>query len=276
MNIKRNYVLMGLVLLLIVWTGNIFYYQKHVLKEPLFIKHYYDVKQGMENFRLFYIDSINQREEIAYVTFPELGQEYTRTEIFKSNSDNRYYNLNIINVIRNVYSDNGIPEGMKNKVLTKARVYFTNGNTLDVDIGRIYLYSDGIDKYTFDSVSGMGSSDNTGNAIFSSPEDLKIYGVSSKFPELMDELILISINGVPLREVKFPINVKKGDTITVEYKFRFDSENINRNNAYEFPVYILTENEAGIKGANPVFVNYWLQSPEEYDIPEMLKNRGDD
>lgn len=276
MNIKRNHVIMGLVLLLVLWTGNIFYYQKHVLKEPLFIKHYYDVKQGMENFRLYYIDNINQKNEIAYVIFPEIGYEYTRTEIFKSNSDNRYYNLNIINVIRNANSDNGIPEGMKNKVLTKARVYFTNGKTLDVDIGRIYLYSDGMEKYTLDSVSSMGSSDNTGSTIFSSPDDLKIYGVGSKFPELMNDIILISINGVPLREVKFPINVKKGDNITVGYKFQFDSENINRNNAYDFPVYILTENEAGVKGANPVFANYWLQSPEVYDIPEMLKGRGDE
>lgn len=276
MNIKKKYVLLGLLLLTAAWLGNIFYYQKHVLKEPLFIKHYYDVKQGMDSFRLYYIDNINQKNEVAYISFPEIEEGYTSTEIWQHNSDNRYYNFKIINVRTNGVSDGNIPENLINKVITKAIVYLNNGKSFDVDIGKIYLYNDRSDERILHSIRTMGSSNNTGSTTFTSPAHSKIYGVSTKFPELMDGMLNVSINDIPLEDVKFPINVNMGDNITVNYGFKFDRKDINRNNAYEFSIDLLTENSVGEKGVNSAFVDYWLQSPEEFDIAAMLKDRGNE
>jgi hypothetical protein len=85
MNIKRKYVILGLVLLIIAWVGNIYYYENHKLKKPLFIKHYYDIKNGMDFFRLYFIDNINEKNEISYVSFPELEDGYISADILNYN-----------------------------------------------------------------------------------------------------------------------------------------------------------------------------------------------
>lgn len=276
MNIKRKHVMIGLALLAITWAGNIFYYQKHILKEPLFIKQYCDVNQGRDSFNLYYISNINEKNEMAFITFPEIDPAYVRTEKWKHNSDNRYYNFNILNVKINEASDGKIPEEIKNKVLTKARLHLRDGKTVDVNIGKIYLFCDETRYGGLQEKRSSASNNLTGSRTFLSTEDLKIYGVSTKFPELMNGTLEISINDLPLKDIKFPINVNSGEWVQVRHKMQFNEDDINRNNSYDFSIYLLTENEAGEKGASPVFINYWLQSPEEYDIPEMISDRGDD
>ena len=73
------------------------------------------------------------------IVFPEIGQDsisFTDSDI---NSDNRYYKLKCISV--NIYNtdENKVPDNLKNKVITKATVIFTNGKVINEDIGKIYL-----------------------------------------------------------------------------------------------------------------------------------------
>lgn len=276
MNIRRKYVLLGFIFLSIAWAGNIFYYQKHILKEPLFIRQYCDVNQGRDSFNLYYISNISEKNEMAYITFPEIDSAYVRTEKWKHNSDNRYYNFNILNVKINEDLNGKIPDGIKNKVLTKARLHLRGGRTIDVNIGKIYLFCDETRYGGLQEKRSLASSNHTGSITFLSAEDLKISGVNTKFPELMNGTLEISINNLPLKDIRFPINVRRGESVNVHHKMQFNKDDINRNNSYDFSIYLLTENEAGERGANPVFINYWLQSPEEYDIPKMIRDRSDD
>lgn len=274
MNIKRKYVLIGLVLLLIAWMGNVFYYQKHVLKEPLFIKHFYDIKQGMRHFNLYYIKNINSKDDVAYISFPEVDGLNLSSNVNYHNSDRRYYELKILTIIINEGKLEKIPDDLRNRVITKARVHLTNGKEMDVDIGKIYLYCDGAEQSKLKWKSGMGSSDNSGSTSFVSTENLKVYGVKYKFPELKDDVFDININETPLRDIKLPINIKKDDKLEVKYHLKFDDNDIRRNNAYNFSIDILTEDMEGNKGVDSEFANYWLQSPEEYDIDAMIRNGG--
>lgn len=275
MNFKRKYILMGLVLLLIAWIGNIFYHQNHILKEPILIKQYCDVNQVKPSFYLYYIANINQENEIESISFPEIEPSYVHIERYAFN-DNRFYKLNIIKVNINIDHKGNIPNGVKNKVLTKARLNLRNRKIVDVNIGRIYLFSEDTGSGKLKSSGLESRSQYTGSTTFSSPEDLKVYGVSTKFPEMMDGPLEIYINNAPLKDVKFPINVNKDGNIKVGYKLQFDKEDIRKYNAYDFSIYLLTEDKKGEKGVNPVFINYWLQSPEEYDITAMIRDRSDD
>jgi len=276
MKIKRKYVLLGLALLVIAWLGNIFYYQKHVLKEPLFVKHYYDVVQGMDNFRLYYINNINSKDDVVFITFPEIDEKYPVSTLDNFNTDGCYYNLKIITININKDSTGNIPEKLKNKIITKAKVYLKNGREMDVDIGRIYLYSEELDERGLHCDSSGGSSNNSGFANFSSNKSLKVLGITYKFPELKDEAFTISINGTPLKDIKFPYHVNPDDNLRVDYEFKFNTKDMRRNNAYDFKINVLTEDAVGKKGENAVYADYWLQSPAEYDIDEIIRNRGND
>jgi hypothetical protein len=275
MNIKRKYVILGLVLLIIAWVGNIYYYENHKLKKPLFIKHYYDIKNGMDFFRLYFIENINDKNEISYVSFPELEDGYISADILNYNSDDRYYRMKIIQARIPRSSDGIVPEFLRNKTITKVRAYTMDGKTYDMDIGKIYLDWDVPGEHSMESTSSGASNNNTGYTTFSSKSDIKIYDVTCKFPELLDGLVEISIKGTPLKDVRFPLELKKGDTITVDYRFMFEKDDIRQNNAYECSIDLLTEDESGKKGVSSAFINYWKQFPEEYDIAAMRKDRGD-
>lgn len=275
MNIKRKYVIIGIVLLVIAWAGNIYYYKMHVLKRPLFVNHYYDIKNGMDVFRLHFIENINDKNGIAYVSFPEIEDGYLSADIFNGNSDDRYYSMKTIQVRIPRSSDGIVPESLKNRVITKIRAYTMGGRTYDADIGKIYLDWDVPGEHNLEFVTGQGSSNNTGYTMFSSKTDMKIYGVSSRFPEMMDKPFYIAIDKTPLKDIKFPIELKKGTTITVDYGFMFDGEDIRKNYAYEYTIDLLIEDESGKRGVCPVYISYWVQSPEEYDIAAMRRDRGE-
>ena len=65
MNLNKKFIAIGLILLIFSWVGNISFYEKQILNEPIFIKHYYDVESGMSNIRLYYIQNINSQEQVA-------------------------------------------------------------------------------------------------------------------------------------------------------------------------------------------------------------------
>lgn len=274
MNIKRKYVLLALVFLIIVWIGNILYYQNHILKEPLIIKKYCEINQRIPSFYLNYIGNTNHENDIESISFPEIEPAYVNIERIMFNN-NRFYRLNRIRVNINIDPNGSIPEELKNKVLTKARLNLTNGKKMDVNIGRIYLFNDDTSFSKLEANGLESSSLHTGSRTFFSSEDLKIYGVSSLFPELMDGPLYIYVNNVPLKEVKFPISVNKDESVKVAYKIGFDEEDIRRYYSYDFQFYLIIENKAGEKETRSVNVSYWLQTPEEYDIPLLLRERGD-
>ena len=96
MKLNKKLVAFGLVLLVLFWIGNIVCYQKHVLKEPLFLKQYYDDKMVTGDFQLYYIQNINDNVTVANIIFPEIGNQ---SYFFNDNgsytsTDRKYYKFN--------------------------------------------------------------------------------------------------------------------------------------------------------------------------------------
>lgn len=99
MNFNKKYIVFGSVILVLCWTLNLVYYQNKVIKDPLFINHYYDIPRGMSSFDLYYIQNLSSQSKVTSIIFPEIGEQhinFTETEV---NSDNRYYTLKNIRVI---------------------------------------------------------------------------------------------------------------------------------------------------------------------------------
>ncbi|MBU3188962.1 hypothetical protein K9O30_07775 [Clostridium bowmanii] len=273
MNFNKKYIILGLAILVLCWTLNIAYYQNKVIKEPLFINHYYDIPKGMNSFDIYYIKDLSSQREITSVIFPELGTQsmnFTDTDV---NSDKRYYMLKNIRIDILNGSDSDIPEEYKNKVITKAIIEFSDGKTMNVNLGKIYLFSDELLARAFKFYSASSSSDNTGSSNLIADKDLKVTGIDGRFNEEVKDILEIKVNNKLLSEVKFPLYLKKGEILYINYGFNFNENLIKQNNAYSFPLNVLTEDLSGNLGSTPCFFNMHMQSPKYFDI-DALKNIG--
>lgn len=253
MNFNKKHIVGGIVLLLLLWTANIVYYKSHGLKDPIFIKHYYDVKKGMNSFRLHYIDNINSEDRVVGIVFPEIGEQQIYCSQFSQNIDRRYYELKILTV--NIFNGdaNKIPEEYKNKVITKARIILSKGKIMDVDIGKIYLYRDEIENRHLQGNRVSSSNDNTGSAYYVATKDSIVKGIGSKFYEEVKDILKITINEKELSNGIFPIELKEGEALDIRYGFEFSKDDIRKNNIYDFSIDILTEDLQGNEGAIPYF-----------------------
>lgn len=275
MSFNKKYVILGLVILSLLWTGNIVFYNKYQLKAPIFIKNYYDIKRGIPSFDLYYIENINAKDKVVSITFPELGQQqYLNCNKMQCNTDGRYYSLNAIR-IENFYGYmNDENNELKNKIITKGHITFESGKTMDVPLGKIYLNSDTTNGKDLKQISVSSSSDYTGGTVFSATKDLKVVGISGKFYDELKDILKININGKELSENTFPISLKSGESINISYSFKLKEKDLRSYNAYDFYIDLLTEDMSGKKDSGSIFVNFHCQSPEYYDIETLKKNRG--
>lgn len=273
MKFNKNYIILGSAMLVLCWTLNIAYYQNKVLKEPLFINHYYDIPQDMNSFDLYYIQNLSSKNEITSIIFPGIGTQHMNFTVTDVNSDKRYYMLKNIRINILNGSDNHIPKEYKNKVITKALIEFSDGKTMNVNLGKIYLFRNELAAGDFKFYSASSSSDNTGSSNFTANKDLKITGIGGRFNEEVKDILEIKVNNKLLSDIKFPINLKKGEILYINYGFNFDRNLIKQNNAYSFCLNILTEDLSGNKGSTPCFLNMHMQSPEYFNI-DILKNNG--
>jgi hypothetical protein len=275
MNINKKITALGVFLLLLLWTGNIAYYKMHDLKEPLFTKHFYDIKHGMNSFRLYYLQNINDNSQVINIRFPELGDTFVNFEDSKTNNGRRYYKLKQLYITLRSMDPNNLSDAYKDKILTKAEIQFNNGKMLEIDIGKIYLYSSADERPVLKTYSSSGSSDNTGSTTFGIDGNLKVKGVYCKFPELLETAMSISINGHSLNQIKFPLELKQGNNLTLSHSYNFEKNDIRRNYAYHFTIDTLTEDDNGEQGYSYAYTHYWLQFPDAFDIKALKKERGE-
>ncbi len=275
MNLNKKHVVIWIVLLVAVWAGNIFYYQRHVLKEPLFIKNYYDIREDYGFFRLIYIDNINSERNVTSIVFPEVGSETINFTEQDYNSDNRYYRMKLINV-KLEKDDNIIRKKYLNKLITKAEVHLSDGKVINADIGKIYISGNMDDSGAelFAAESTISSNNNTEQVTYRVSKDMKILSISSRFFEIMEDVLDIKLNKKPLKEISFPMELEKGDTLEIDYEFKFTDGDIRQNCAYNFPLYFMVEDMEGKKESRICGIDYWLQFPELYDINDLKEDRG--
>lgn len=278
MNYSKKLIVTGLILLAVAWTVNVFYYNSRVLKEPLFLKHYYNINSGWSEFQLFYLQNINSAQNVVIISFPELNKQYVPFVETEWNSERIYYKMKNLRI--NMFNGKAeqIPADLKNKVITKAEVHFSDGKTMTVDLGKIYLYSDTPDKKETVNLKNSGStssSDNTGSASFIAGRDIKILGLSFRFSEIVGDALKFRINGQDYNDISLPMNIKANENVSIEYSFRLDKNDIRSSYVYSFPIEVLTEDSNGYREKSTFqIINYWQQHSKGYNIKELLKAQG--
>ncbi|MHC1683939.1 MAG: hypothetical protein AB6733_13445 [Clostridiaceae bacterium] len=274
MKLNKKLVAFGLILLILIWIGNIFYYEKHVLKEPLFLQNYSDVYTDLGSLQLSYIQNINYQDRIIDIYFPELEIHPLILNDIDMGTNNNNYKLKTI--LLNMFNDplNKTSNDYKDKVITKAEVKFSSGKVLLADLGKIYIQGDSSSVDTrADNIklhSTSVSSDNTGYESFGVMKDLNITWIYSRFYEEIKDVLKITINEKELSDITFPIKLKQDEPININYSFKFDKNDIRKNYLYNIRFYIFTEDSQGNKGYE--FFNINSQPPTESLDINLLKN----
>lgn len=273
MKLNKKLLAVGIALLILLWTGNIYYYEKRILKEPLFIKCYYVLPNDTGIFNLSYIQNINSQDKIASITFPKLGIQPLSFQEVDMNSDNKYYMLKMVSI--DLFNDftNNLKDAYKNKLITKANITFTSGKTMTVDLGKICFSGYEIQSKNLIQDSISSSTDNIGGVTFRAQKDLTLLIIKNNSFEESKDLLKIRIDEKDLSDVTFPIELKKGQVLYMNYEINHSVTDIRKNYSCNLDLDILTADSQGNKEYSSFYLTPSLnQSPKYYDI-ETLKNQ---
>lgn len=274
MKFNKKLIYSLLTLLLLCWIGNIIYYKNHIIDKPIFLKHYYSVKSN--NFLLYYLNDINSQNRVTNLEFPELGTESIPFSEFDLNTDNRYYSLKTLSVTPFYYINDTVPNRYKNKVITKANITFSNGNTQTIKIGQIKLLDNNLNTSSLNQGGVSCSNDNSGDFSFTTDKDIYITGIDTKSYDPVKDVIEISIDGKPLSKVKFPIMLRAKYQIDISYNFNFSKNPSVKNNVYLFNLELLTKDLNGNNGITPCYIQMQPNMPDDLNIDVLKNEKGRD
>lgn len=204
---KRNRVLAGLVVLTLLWGGNIFYFEKHKLKEPVFLKHYYDLTlYGNElNLELFYLT--NEQDNVKNLQVQLLGQDVP----FLIRSENTTVRTSRY-ALKQLYVR--IPKAelqrlhMNELSFSDVAVQFSGSRPVQTNIGNIRIRLDQpneTNKPILPRSSG-GSSDSRSFAQFELEQPGKVETIEFPKDHPAQDIYHLSVNGQPWQGTPLPID----------------------------------------------------------------------
>ena len=271
---NRRILKIGIVLVCVTFALNVVIYRCSELKEPIFLKHYYELNfyDGMA-FRINYICNKNDMYKVAYVNFGEELEEYLyiSTDDIKSTVIGNYKLNEIVFTLRN-YNGEGIENFLEdNLILGEAEIQFSNGKAMNVDLGKIILKpkadtSDAIDMYMSSS-----SNDNTSRCEYRVNETVKIQSIESNEDD--SEILEVTFNGKNIRDIAYPIVLEKGNIINIASKPKLSSNDIRKYDYYDINKSIKFIDRNGQEQTQRVldlrytpYFNYW-------DMLKVIKSK---
>lgn len=271
MKINKKVVIFLLIGLILVCSGNIIYYEKHVLKSPLFIKNYSALSKGLD-LKIHYIQNINSKDKIVSIELPELKNEMLNFREEDVSSDKVNYKLKEI-IIK--FPDDDIVK-YSNETITKAKIKFSNQKTINVNLGQIYIDGN-IEpnedlKNISNSVSYPQNGELSGNSTLEVYRNVKIIGIGNRFSKVTDGILKLKLNEKNISDVNFPMNANVGDTIYLEYELNFKEDDERINNDYGLQLNILTEDSAGNKKVQDIPITRSINSLDGINIKLLKKN----
>lgn len=227
MSIKNKLFWGALLLISVSWVVNVIYAQSQKLAEPIFLPHYMITEQNSANsLDLYYLTNANDPAKIKRISFNGFtgyveGEQWDRTIQTLA-----HYALRQATI----YID---PLDLETPLTEKQTteeidVFFSDGSTLTTSIGEITMLPDMPMNDVLDPIGTSGS--NRGDSVewYQVKEDLQIDQVLMDIPKGFESNLTVRLDaptlakdaadgvvGIPLDELKFPFELKKGDTLYI-------------------------------------------------------------
>ncbi|WMJ22417.1 hypothetical protein RBG61_10510 [Paludicola sp. MB14-C6] len=203
------------------------------IKSPVLLKHYYDVDAHYDtNFIMSYITNSYDTKKIKAVEFPELKNDNITLSFGVPCHESIKFNYKqcsfYVDVRKKEINSN---ENLDDIQLTKMKVTYDNGDIQIVDIGKIVLSSSKI--YT--ATEMVSASSSTNNAYMNKvrfKQDVKLNKLSSVLDSELEDALNLQLYRAPLKELKLPIQLKRGEILTVNAAIQFDKNDNRKFNCY--------------------------------------------
>ncbi len=186
---SRIYYVLYIGILIIVVSSiiNITYLSNLRLDEPVFFKHYYEMLLSKNNngiIDFYYLTNADDNKRIVEIYFPYINGNKDFIVRNSIDMNYKYYNVKKFEVIMplnlDTYSQLGEELNLRDAV-----VYFSNGNSIKADLGKIIIKKDDNNKKNYlDNVMTSASSNNTSKCIFKVKEPIIINSITTN---LLDE-----------------------------------------------------------------------------------------
>jgi hypothetical protein len=201
--LKEKVLWVGIILVLLSWAGNYYYFQSKQLEHPIFLDHFYETYLQDETYLTFYYLS-NKRDnsEVSYVliddveaypvSFDGFTMWTTNTPRFEQEFSHQYIksvriqlpqlDLPIIKGSDDVWSFENI------------HVVFSDGETLTTDIGKVNVYGKLPDDEVFESRMSSGSSNHRSTESMVAIKELSVEGVNIPFSKDLAQDVYVKLN----------------------------------------------------------------------------------
>lgn len=282
---KTGLILIGVTLLLNICT--ILFLR---IKEPVFLHHYYEHKMYLQNennlfysvgldgpIKLQYVTNITDDKQVIGITFKEAPDLYVNASeyqpaifspgMFYSSSDNNTLGTEIGTYsLRTVYLNINIPiDSVSDQLeLSEAIILFSGGGQLEVNIGKLILYKDGLSSGNYlMEYSGSSSSSGKSDISFKLLNDIRIKTIT--FLDELKNYMNLEINNLEYTTVNDK-EYKKDDTIYISNAL--NPQIIKDLSFIRFGIYprLYYENSQGNTYYEPLF----RVSNDNYNNPSFL------
>lgn len=297
-----NKKILGIALLVIVvsWVGNLWYYQSKQLDEPLFLKHYY---ASVDTFELYYLMNKQDPKKVQSIEFSDGTVMYPRYENSGIHQDNPRLSYNVRSESTHYWMSAvrfNAQQLTRKKVDHEGEAIITmdDGEMIVADIGRIFTEEPQQSSSIFQSNMSSGGSDGRTTQSYTVGETIEIEEISSAFPKLTDEMLIKihtgsnrnqtteghvpdwyeeerdleweKVSGVNLRNIDYPLVVERGEEIRQTIQHNKDALI-----AYWFPLKVKGTTNSGEAFAERFLVyNHPQFTTEQMD--ELVEREGDE
>lgn len=287
--LKTSIILIAIAL--VISMGTSFYLK---LDKPVFLEAYRDIDlpiydtgyYGDVEFHLRYITNANDTRMVNHIELPEVANFRGYANETGGFMFNFFNNVNGQDIgqqvgpysIRTVYvqlSAHDVPVTDEEFHLTKARVYFNNGEEMDIDLGELVFYGYRHSGGHLDFRSGSGSSDGTSSTHMKALKDITLINVESPLLSKFKYLVDLKINSTDIENIS-GMELKLGDDLNIFSKFSTPEDILLRFNDYDIhPKLNYKDSEGNTYTHRFRNVDYRSHSFELKEMIKYLRARGE-
>ena len=283
----------GIILIIIILVASLGTSSYLKLDKPIFLKSYMEVDLPIHNgnigkveFELRYITNINDDRVVNNIEFGEVPGIYVGASEFNYGGFDFFGNQNnsmpgqIVGrySIRSIYvwvEGFGIENPLDEMHITKAKIHFNNGESMEVEIGDIILYGYNNTGEHFEFQSGTSSSDGTSNNQLKVKKDITLLEVDSSLLEQTKDFVELKIGNVSYDKIS-GIKYSQGDNLRIDTLFKTPEDPILKFYNYSIhPKLIFKDNEGNIFTHRVYNVDYKNYNFEFNEIVNFLRARGE-
>lgn len=286
-----NKCIITIIITLVLSMGTLFYFK---LDQSVFLKAYRDislplydsVSYGDMEFHLRYLTNVNDTKMVNHIEFPEIpalrvyatetgGSFFDPFKNPRRQIPGQQIGIYSIRTVCVQMSAHDIPVSDDEMTITKAVVHFNNGESMDVDIGKLVLYGDRHSNDHFKFKSGNSDSNHYSSTLMEVTEDVLTIKLENPLLEDVEEYVDILIDGVDYEKV-ITRAYKANDYMTIETIFRTPQDILLRFNDYDIHPRLHYRDS---DGNSHIFrfhnLDYRKHSFEFKEVVEYLRARGE-